>query len=116
MIPCSHLSPAPSRTGSVAVLLYLPLNSYGRTTHTYGRDCSGAQRECGIADLFLLLRKTIRCIPPGLRYVLPLLNSAMRNMQGGGVPHVDGHGMLCNVMHHDNRWQRLLGFLREIVY
>ena len=38
------------------------------------------------------------------------------NMQGRGFPLVDGHGTLCNAMHHDNRWQRLLGFLRESVY
>ena len=40
------------------------------------------------------------------RCLIPLCG----NMQGGGVPHVDGHGMLCNVMHHDNRWQTLIGF------
>lgn len=31
------------------------------------------------------------------------------DMQGPGCKHIDGHGIICNVMHDENRSEYLLG-------
>ena len=86
------------------------MDSYGRTIHAYGGDCSGGG---GIAGLLILRRSVFR---PTFATYFRCLIPPCGNMQGRGVQYVDGHGMLCNVMHHENRWQCLLGFPRDSIY
>lgn len=87
------------------------MDSYERTIHTYKGD---SPEGGGIAGLLILRRSDV--FRPTFATYFRCLLPPCGNMQGRGFQYVNGHGMLCNVMHHEKRWQCPLDFPRESIY
>ena len=118
MILCCYLvsdaqiisRPFPNQTEFEIVLVHSPLIYV--TYHLYLRRSRG--RDCGIIRISLMSKKDYQtyAAPPfraAFAALFRCLIPRCGDMQGPGFKRVDGDGMICNVMHHGNRWECLLG-------